>query len=378
MSVATMEETREIQPIDSIRSIDDAAVEIDADAAWEAVQARDERHDGAFVFAVRTTGVYCRPSCPSRRPLRRNVAFFRTPDEAERGGYRACKRCRPKSQTDAERQVRKAREYLEAHLDEQVTLEALARAVAMSPFHLQRTFKRLVGLSPKAYQNARRLERFKASVRRGDTVSRATYEAGFGSSRGLYEQAGAGLGMTPGAYRRGGRGLRVAFGVFDSGLGRVLVAATERGVCTAALGDDDAALEAALRRELPHAEVERDDDAVRPWADPILRQLAGAAPDPASEAAPPLDLQGTDFEVSVWRALQRIPRGETRTYAEVAASLGRPSAARAVARACAGNRVCLVVPCHRVIRGDGALAGYRWGVDRKRRLLEMEGVRASG
>lgn len=345
------------------------------DEAWAAVLGRDRGFDGAFIYAVRTTGVYCRPSCPSRRPRRENVVFLRTAEAAEREGFRACHRCHPGSTagTPAERRIRLALEYIDAHVDEPIALATLARKVGLSPFHLQRTFKQRIGLSPRAYQNAKRLERFKARLQVGDIVSKATYEAGFGSSRGAYEQAGAGLGMTPGAYRRGGSGLRIRFTTVRSGLGRVLVGATERGVCAVALGGDESGLEAELRREFPNALIERDDSAVREWVDPIVRHLEGAHPG----LAVPLDLQGTAFQLRVWKALQEIPPGETRSYGEVAAAIGRPSAARAVARACASNRAALVVPCHRVVREGGALGGYRWGSDRKRRLLEREAETAA-
>ncbi|HEX6536969.1 MAG TPA: bifunctional DNA-binding transcriptional regulator/O6-methylguanine-DNA methyltransferase Ada [Gemmatimonadaceae bacterium] len=340
------------------------------DQAWEAVVSRDRRSDGAFVFAVRTTGVYCRPSCPARRPRRENVRFFPSPDVAERAGYRACKRCQPRSAAGAagETAVERARAFIDAHLDEPITLDALAREVAMSPYHLQRVFKKQVGLSPKKYRDARRLERFKAHVRGGDTVSRATFEAGFGSSSTLYAAAGAGLGMTPAAYRRGGVGVRIRYAVAHTALGVLLVAATDRGVCAVSLGDSADELESGLTREFPRADLERADAALASWVRPIIAHLEGA--DAGLEL--PLELVGTDFQMRVWRALQEIPAGSTRSYSQVAEAIGRPGAARAVARACASNRVALVVPCHRVVREGGALGGYRWGIERKRRLLESE------
>lgn len=340
------------------------------DQAWAAVVSRDRHSDGTFVFAVRTTGVYCRPSCPARRPRRVNVRFFPSPDAAERAGYRACKRCQPRSAAGApgERAVARARAYIDAHLDEPITLDALAREVAMSPYHLQRVFKKQVGLSPKKYRDARRLERFKAHVRRGDTVSRATFEAGFGSSSTLYAAADAGLGMTPAAYRRGGDGVRIRYAVARTALGALLVAATDRGVCAVSLGDSPGELESGLRREFPRAELERADAALTAWVHPIVAHLEGTNAD----LERPVELHGTDFQMRVWRALREIPAGSTRSYSEVAESIGRPGAARAVARACASNRVALVVPCHRVVREGGELGGYRWGIDRKRRLLESE------
>lgn len=342
-------------------------------ARWTAVQARDRRFDGRFVYAVSTTGIYCRPSCPARRPLRDHVAFFDAPDAAERAGYRACRRCRPAhGHPPAEAAVARARAFLDARPDTPVTLDALAAEVGMSPAHLQRTFKRFVGLSPRDYQAAQRMDAFKARVQAGDTVLEAAFEAGFGSSRSLYEQADAGLGMTPGAYRRGGRGLTVRYATAAVPQGRLLVAATDRGVCAVTLGDDDATLEEALAREFPEADRHRDDDAVADWMAPIVRYLEDARVHPDV----PVDLHGTDFQQRVWQALQEIPLGETRTYEDVAEALGQPTATRAVASACARNRVALVVPCHRVVRKDGGLGGYRWGVSRKQHLLRQE--RATG
>jgi AraC family transcriptional regulator of adaptative response/methylated-DNA-[protein]-cysteine methyltransferase len=351
-------------------SLEVQGVLISEDAAWRAVLARDRSQDGRFVYAVRTTGVYCRPSCPSRRPRRENVSFHATPDEAELAGYRACRRCRPRSLagTATERAVRRALDFIDAHLDERVTLERLGGEVGVSAFHLQRTFRDRVGLSPRAYQDARRLERLKGRLQRGDTVGRVTFEAGFGSARGAYAGAAAGLGMTPGAYRRGGRGLEVRYTVLAAPLGRVLVGATSRGVCAVALGDDDAGLEAELLREFPAAALVRDDAALREWVAPIVAYLETGHPG----LALPVELHGTAFQLRVWNALREIPAGETRSYGEVAAAIGRPGAARAVARACAGNRTALVVPCHRVVPAAGGVGGYRWGEERKRALLERE------
>lgn len=345
------------------------------DAAWEAVQARDRAQDGSFVYAVTTTGVYCRPSCPSRRPKRANVVFLPGPDAAEGKGFRACRRCRPKAATGApaDRHVRHALELLEeavaaADPDGAPDLDRLAAEVGVSPAHLQRTFRDRLGLTPKEYLDARRMEKLKAGLRDGETVADATYGAGFGSSRSVYERAATALGMTPGTYKKGGEGETVRYTLVGSSLGRLLVAATEQGVAAVVLGDDDETLEEELRGELPKATLERDDDHLRPWVETILRQLDGASPGQAV----PVALQGTAFQLRVWRALTEIPRGETRTYTEVAEAIGRPSAVRAVARACATNRVAVVVPCHRVVRQDGSLSGYRWGVERKRELLERE------
>jgi AraC family transcriptional regulator of adaptative response/methylated-DNA-[protein]-cysteine methyltransferase len=336
---------------------------------WTAVLERDAAQDGHFVYAVASTGVYCRPSCPSRRPSRDRVSFFATPDAAESGGYRACRRCEPRSQErSAVRQIQSARDYLDRHWDETVTLDRLGKAVQMSPYHLQRTFKRVLGVTPKAYASARRLERMKSRLKEGDTVSRATYEAGFGSGSRAYEQSRTGLGMTPGTYRKGGRGMRIRYTILETVAGHLLAAATERGLCAVMLGDDDAPLESAIRQEYPAAVLERDDQALKQYTESVVERLHGRNADNGL----PLDVGGSRFQWQVWDALRRIPAGETRSYQAIARELGRPTAARAVARACASNRVALVIPCHRVVRENGDLGGYRWGVDRKRRLLDQE------
>ena len=338
------------------------------DGRWTAVLDRDLAADGRFVYAVASTRIYCRPSCPSRRPHRRQVRFFATPAAAEAEGYRACRRCRPgEAETEAVRRVREAQRYLDGHLDETVTLERLGRAVGMSPYHLQRTFKRLTGVTPRAYAGARRMERMKGRLKHGDSVSRATYEAGYSSSSRAYDHSRARLGMTPGSYQRGGPGVQIRFTTVPTALGTVLVAATDRGLCSVTLGDDAVALETALRSEYPAARIERQDEQLRDWARTVVARMAG---DEAERL--PLDVRGTTFQWRVWEALQRIPRGATRSYAEIARELGPPSAARAVARACASNRLAVVIPCHRVVREDGGLGGYRWGMERKRELLRTE------
>ena len=353
---------------------------------WAALASRDVRHDGAFVYAVQTTGVYCRPSCPARTPKRENVVLFPGPEEARTSGFRACLRCRPdEGRTSAEVAVDQARAFLDRRLDAdpeaRVPLAELAEAVGWSAGHLQRTFSRLVGLSPRAYADAWRLNRAKATLRHGGTVLAATFEGGFGSGKALYERADDAFGMTPGTYRRGGAGLSIRYALFDTALGVALVAATDQGICAVALGDAAEALAAGLQGDFPQADVRRDDEAVGPWAEPVLRVLAGApgaSPTDAAQAllALPTDVRGTAFQRRVWAALRRIPPGETRTYGEVAAAIGRPQAARAVAGACGANPVALVVPCHRVVGASGALRGYRWGPERKRRLLALEAARA--
>jgi AraC family transcriptional regulator, regulatory protein of adaptative response / methylated-DNA-[protein]-cysteine methyltransferase len=343
---------------------------------WRAVLGRDARFDGAFVYAVRSTGVYCRPSCPSRRPRRASVVFFDLPRAAEGAGFRSCRRCRP---ADVARpdpralRVERVCRYIDQHLEGALPLARLAREAGLSAYHFQRTFKQLMGISPRQYAEARRLASFKTQVRKGETVTSALYGAGYGSGSRLYERAARQLGMTPAAYRKGGRGMRLRYTVGRSPLGCLLVAATSRGIAAVSLGDSEATLEATLRAEYPAAEIERDDQALAPRVRDVVRRLAGGR-----GPMLPLDINATAFQWRVWQELLRIPAGSTRTYGEVARALGQPKAARAVARACATNPVALVIPCHRVVAGDGGLGGYRWGAGRKRQLLEREKDAASG
>ena len=352
-------------------ALDRAPTKLSESEAWHAVERRDRRSDGAFVYAVRSTGVYCKPSCPSRRPLRANVRFFSTSDDAEHAGYRPCRRCRPDdddSLTATDAAVVQARAYLDRHTDRPVSLSELARHTGVSQWHLQRSFKRVLGVSPKAYQDARRVEQFKSRLRAGDTVSRATYEAGFGSSSRVYERSDALLGMTPAAYRRRGAGLRMAYSIADAPIGRVLVATTDRGVCAVQLGETDDDVLRALRSDFPQATIEASDGEHRAWVEAVVERVR----DPRRTDDVPLDLVGSAFQLRVWKALQEIPPGEHRSYRQVAAAIGQPTASRAVARACATNHAAVVVPCHRVVRGDGDVSGYKWGVERKRRLLASE------
>jgi AraC family transcriptional regulator of adaptative response/methylated-DNA-[protein]-cysteine methyltransferase len=345
------------------RSLDEAH-------AWQAVLRRDAGADGRLYYAVGTTGVYCRPSCPSRRPRRENTRFFRTPGGAERAGYRPCLRCAPAGKPVAPipGPVAAARAYLDAHADEPVALARLGREAGMSPHHLQRRFKGAYGVTPKEYQDAARLRRLKAGLRAGDSVTGAIVDAGYGSPSRVYERSDARLGMPPGAYRRGGAGMVIRYATAATPLGRVLVGATDRGVCAVSLGDDDARLVDALRAEYPRASLEPARGGARGNVAEIARAVAGDA----DLRRVPLDVRGTAFQQRVWSALRAIPRGETRSYAEVAAAIGQPRAARAVAAACAANPVALVVPCHRVVRSGGGPGGYRWGAERKRALLEGE------
>jgi AraC family transcriptional regulator, regulatory protein of adaptative response / methylated-DNA-[protein]-cysteine methyltransferase len=342
------------------------------DERWQSVLDRDSGQDGAFVFAVRSTGIYCRPSCPARRPRRAQVRFFAHPDEAEAAGFRACRRCHPRSPANDPRPAWVGRicRLIEQHLDdaETPTLDRLSAAAGVGPHHLQRTFKRLLGLSPREWADARRLERLKAHLKSGRGVTDAGFEAGYGSMGRLYERASGPLGMPPGTYRRGGAGVSLRYTLVDSPLGRLLVAATGRGVSAVYLGDADGPLEAALQDEYPSAERRRDDRGLVSEVQAILAHLEGRLP----RLDLPMDVQATAFQWKVWQALRAIPRGETRSYGEIATALGQPTGARAVARACATNPVALVVPCHRVVGGDGRLTGYRWGVEKKRALLLRE------
>jgi AraC family transcriptional regulator of adaptative response/methylated-DNA-[protein]-cysteine methyltransferase len=342
---------------------------LDAHRCWEEVMAREPHPQTPFVYAVRSTGVYCRPSCPSRRPLRDRVQFFATPADARSAGFRPCQRCQPDAEHDpVTALVEQAQHYIETHLEESLSLADLGAALHVSPFHLQRIFKRQTGLSPRQYADAHRRERFKARLKAGADVLTAGFEAGYRSSSSLYEHAQATLGMTPAAYRRGGQGMSITYRISPSALGYLLVAATDRGVCAVSLGDTEGRVEQALKEEYPAATVVRDDAALDEWVTPLLRYLSGQSAAPAVL----VDVPGTPFQQRVWRALQEIPPGSTPSYGSIARIIGEPGAARAVARACATNPAALVIPCHRVVREDGAMGGYRWGIERKRRLLALE------
>ena len=337
---------------------------------WEAVADRDRRMDGLFFYAVLTTGVYCRPSCPSRRPKRANVLFFQKRDAAERAGFRPCLRCHPHKETVLDPQaemVEKVCRFIDAHLDEAMTLSGISRNIGLSPFHLQRTFKSLLGITPRAYSDARRLETLKSALQEGHSVTRSMYDAGYGSSSRLYERSTAQLGMTPSRYRKQGEGEAIRFTTAASPIGRMLLAATEKGVCSIRFSDSDQDLERQLQGEFSRAAIQRDDAALAGWADSVVGRMKGVSLPPL-----PLDIQATAFQRMVWEHLQKIPYGSTESYTEVAQRIGLPKASRAVARACAANPVAVAIPCHRVIRQDGNLGGYRWGLNRKKTLLEME------
>ncbi len=339
---------------------------------WTAVVERDAAAEGAFFYAVRSTGVVCRPGCASRTPKRANVAFFDTLEAAERAGYRPCKRCTPGERSPQERlaeQVVRACRRLEDE-EPEPTLDALAAEAGLSRAHFQRAFKRLVGLTPKQYARTRRGERFRTSLGRATSVTEAIYDAGFGSSSRAYEGNGDRLGMTPSAYRKGAAGLAIRYGVATCSLGWLVVAATDRGVCSIEFGDEPAELPTRLQARFPGAQVvEGGPDFVR-----VVEQVVAFVEAPSVGLDLPLDIRGTAFQQRVWDALRQVPPGTTVGYAELAARIGRPEAARAVAGACAANGLAVAVPCHRVVRADGQLSGYRWGVERKRALLDVERV----
>ena len=338
---------------------------------WQAVLLRDSQYDGVFVFAVRTTGIYCRPSCPSRRPRREHVQFFDQPAQAEAAGFRPCQRCHPEQAARHEPNLALVQAICRA-IDEQAdrppTLAELGQQCGMSPYHLQRTFKRIVGVTPKQYAAAQRAERLKKHLKEKSTVTEAIYEAGYPSSSSAYGEAAGQLGMTPATYRRGGAAAIITYAITPCPLGYLLVAATDLGICAVRLGDSEEELTTMLAGEFPAAQMERGNGALGQWVAGLQDYLSGAQP----HLDLPLDVRATAFQRRVWAALQAIPYGSTRSYSEVAQAIGQPTAVRAVARACATNPAALVIPCHRVVREDGGLGGYRWGMERKQALLAQE------
>ena len=339
-----------------------------AERYWRATMSRDVRADGTFVLAVRSTHIYCRPSCPARRPLRRNVVFFRTREEAEKQGFRPCLRCRPAEVAGPVALVEKAARFLADSGEDSVRFASLAVKLGTTPATLRRAFLQVTGLRPRELAEALRLARFKKMLRAGKGIADALYETGYGSSSRVYERSNAQLGMTPATYRKGGKDMKIGYAIAKSALGKVLVAATDRGVSAVYLGDVDAKLIEELGEEYPRAEITPAANSFENWVQEIVQRVEGKPP----RLELPLDLQATAFQRRVWLELQRIPSGTTRTYTQVARALGNPKAVRAVARACASNPVSIVVPCHRVIREDGSLAGYRWGLTRKKQLLAQE------
>jgi AraC family transcriptional regulator of adaptative response/methylated-DNA-[protein]-cysteine methyltransferase len=349
------------------------------DPRWARVQARDRSADGAFFYAVKTTGVFCRPSCAARAPKPENALFFHTAAEAERAGFRACLRCRPLAAAGRDggrdtvtEKMKQVAEFIRRHAHEQLPLARLAKHASLSPAHLQRTFKAIVGVSPKEFQAAERIRTFKSRLRGGDSILGATFDTGYGSTSRIYERVDGGLGMTPSAYRAGGAGEAIRYAVRETSLGLLMMAATERGVCFVQFGARTDTLLAQLTAEFPRAVVEPS----APGAAAPLDHWINALNDHLSRSGPrpdlPLDLRGTAFQIKVWQFLLSVKPGMVVSYTEVAQGVGAPKAVRAAASACAANRVAILVPCHRALRADGGLGGYRWGLDRKRALLDAE------
>lgn len=340
---------------------------------WEAVLSRDKDFDGTFVYGVRSTGIYCRPSCSARRPKRDQVIFFHMSEAAKQDGFRPCLRCHPDEPAIKNPRAKLAQGlcyFIEKYdsPDRPLTLTVMSEHVHVGPHHLQRIFKSIMGISPRQYAEACRLRRLKALVKKGETVTRALYGAGYGSSSRLYEGASTRIGMTPGAYRHGGKGIRIGFTIVNCPLGKLLVGATEKGICAVSIGKSDEALEAALVSEYPAAEIHRDRAGLGKYVTALLKYFGGKQ----TGLDLPLDIQVTAFQCRVYEALKVIPFGHTSTYGEIANAIGHPKAVRAVARACATNPVAIVIPCHRVLRKDGGLGGYRWGIERKKTLLAKE------
>jgi AraC family transcriptional regulator of adaptative response/methylated-DNA-[protein]-cysteine methyltransferase len=360
----------ELQPADQLEM-----TSINEDSRWHAVLARDGSSDGKFVFAVSSTGVYCRPSCPSKRPKRENVTFFRAPQQAESAGFRECLRCRPKSLSGNPRQelVKRICRYIEQRLDEPVTLTQLGEAFHQSPFHLQRTFKQVLGITPKDYANSCRMRGFRQKLKSGHSVTRAMHESGYSSTSRLYSRTASELGMEPAKYRRGAIAAPIRYTCADSPLGRILIAATDKGICSVQFADSDEELEQGLKQEFPFAVRRRNDEGMGQLTGQLMRLMRGLE----KATALPLDIQATAFQRRVWSHLQSIGFGETRSYSDIAKAIRQPSAVRAVARACATNPVAIAIPCHRVVRSNGDLGGYRWGMERKQALLNMETTRSS-
>ncbi len=356
--------------------------DMDVDAErWQAVLARDASQDGVFFYAVGSTGIYCRPSCPSRRPNRLHVSFYLTQTEAEQAGFRACKRCHPNMISQQSRHqalVAQCCRLLaaEGEQGQSLSLQALAKKVGVSSFHLHRLFKTHTGLTPKAYASELRLLTLRQQLNQQSSVTQAIYAAGFNDSSRFYAQAEQALGMRPRDYLHGGADMRIAHAVVPSPLGLVLVAATEKGVCAVFVGDDAAQLQADLQQAFPRASMVEGNKEFSSWLQLVVQALSGAQSESAQAFTMnlPLDLRGTAFQLRVWDMLKQIPPGSTMTYSELAAKLGQPSAIRAVASACAANKLAVLVPCHRVVRADGNLAGYRWGLPLKRKLLDGEKI----
>ncbi|MEH2321384.1 bifunctional DNA-binding transcriptional regulator/O6-methylguanine-DNA methyltransferase Ada [Nostoc sp.] len=338
---------------------------------WQAVLNRDSTIDGKLFYGVRSTGVYCRPICPSRRPNRHQVCFFQSAQEAEIAGFRPCKRCQPQSETvpnPGKAKVLAICRYIEAQGDRIPTLAELCSQVGMSPSYLQRIFKQIIGVSPFQYADALRSQRLKQRLQSGEEIAHAVYDTGYGSSSQLYEKAPKQLGMTPKTYQQAGKTISIVYAIALCPLGYLLVATTEKGICAVKLGDEADKLEQILNQEFYQAQIMRDDHTHKEWIQAILDLIAGDE----RNLDLPLDVRGTAFQKQVWQALQKIPYGETRTYADIARNIAKPQAVRAVGNACGANPIALIVPCHRVLRSDGSLGGYHWGIERKQKLLVQE------
>jgi AraC family transcriptional regulator of adaptative response/methylated-DNA-[protein]-cysteine methyltransferase len=341
-----------------------------ADPRWAAVQARDRAADGRFVYSVRTTGVYCRPSCGARPPRPENVAFHDSAEAAQRAGFRPCKRCRPDAPRGADPQAALVA-GLCRHIEQAETvpsLEDLAARAGLSPWHLHRVFKRATGVTPRAWANAHRAARVRRKLAHGESVTAAIYDAGYGSNGRFYAEADRVLGMTPTAFREGGKDTEIRFAVGECTLGAILVARSERGIVAILLGDDAAQLLRDLQERFPRARLVGGDAGF----ERLVARVVGFVEAPGIGLDLPLDVRGTAFQQRVWDALRRIPAGTTASYAEIAERIGAPGKARAVARACGANPIAVAIPCHRVVRADGGLSGYRWGIERKRALLARE------
>jgi len=371
---------RELLEIDESRKIE--TIVGGEQALWRIVQRRDPRYYASFVFGVKSTGIFCRPTCASRRAKRSQVVFFPTFREARAAGFRACLRCTPDDESREPRKIRIVKgacKYIEENYEDKITLNSIAERESVSPFYLHRIFKKIIGLTPKEYLESFRLRRLKLSLKKGESITKSTYDAGYNTSSWLYSKPNSKLGMSPSSYKSGAEGMRITFLLSDCSLGRLLVAGTGEGICGVSLGDSDAKLIAFLRAEYPRAvltelypgeENGRPDEGLRGWVDAILEYLDRGRD--LAQAKLPLDLKVTAFQWKVLKELRKIPFGETRSYSEIAIDIGCPEGSRAVANACASNPVALVIPCHRVVRKTGELGGYRWGLERKGMLLEKE------
>ncbi len=335
---------------------------------WKAVQNNDANFNGAFVYAVSSTKIYCKPSCSSRLPRRENVQFFDDFNQAETKGFRACLRCQPRSEKTDQQAVIVLRALVILETEDQISLEDLSAKLTVSPTHLQKIFKEIIGVSPKKFAEIKRLEKFKNELKTGSDVTGAMYEAGFNSSSRLYENVSEKLGMTPKTYAKGGENMKINYTITDCDLGKLLVARTTKGVCAVTFGDDSETLKENLFNEYSNAEIAENNSSLKDCIEAILANLKGTN----KTLDLPLDLQATAFQMRVWSILRKIPYGETVSYQQVAEQLGNKNAVRAVASACASNRVALVIPCHRVVRTNGESSGYRWGVERKKQILEKE------